>query len=76
MASAPTTKKTSAKLYRPEDLAKRLGISGKLIRAFCRKAFTRPEDVKGTSWFLTTAQANEVIKHFRDRAAKGNKDSE
>ena len=48
----------------PEMLAKRLDVSGKLIRSYLRKEFTRPDDQKNTSWVLTPKQVDAVVDHF------------
>ena len=61
---------TSTKTYRPEQLAKSLGISGKVVRAYLRKEFTRPADAKNTSWVLSAAQAKKTMEHFKALQAK------
>lgn len=53
--------------YRPEELADELGVSGKLIRAFLRKTFTRTPEAKNTAWVVTHEQAEIVRKHFLAR---------
>ena len=53
--------------YRPEELATELGVSGKLIRAFLRKTFTRTPEAKNTAWVVTNEQAEIVRKHFLSR---------
>jgi len=58
---------------RPEDLAKELGISGKLIRAWLRKTYPRAADQKRSSWFLTQKQADAVRAHW---APKEDEDDE
>jgi hypothetical protein len=55
----------SAKTYRPEQLATALGISGKVVRAYLRKTFTRPANAKGSTWVLTDVQAKQTLKHFK-----------
>lgn len=57
----------SNKTYRPEQLATHLGVSGKLVRGFCRVTFPRSPEAKGTTWVLTAEQAAHVIQHFESR---------
>ena len=52
------------KLIRPEALADELGVSGKLVRAYLRKTFTRSPEAKNTAWVLNEDQANETREHF------------
>jgi predicted site-specific integrase-resolvase len=61
--------KTETKTYNPEQIAESLGISGKQVRAYLRKAYTRPTDAKGTSWVLTREQAQATIKHFKQASS-------
>ena len=56
--------------YRPEQLAEQLGISGKVVRAYLRKTFTRAESAKGSTWVVTDDQAKIVRKHFLERRGK------
>jgi hypothetical protein len=53
------------KTYRPEQLAEQLGVSGKIVRAYLRKTYPRPEEAKGTSWVLTREQAAATVKYFK-----------
>jgi hypothetical protein len=59
-----TEAKETPKVIRPEDLAKELNISGKQIRAFLRREFTRPLSEKRTSWLLTKEMADAVRDYF------------
>jgi hypothetical protein len=59
-----------AKTYRPETIAAKLGVSGKLVRSFLRATYTRPIEAKGTTWVLTGEQAQATIDHFVARRAK------
>jgi hypothetical protein len=72
---APAKPKAAAapKTYRPEQLAELLGLSGKIVRAYLRKTFTRPASAKGTSWVLTRAQAEQTLKHFKSLQPKDSK---
>jgi predicted site-specific integrase-resolvase len=58
---------TSAKMYRPDEIAKQLGISGKVVRSYLRSTFTRPADAKGTTWVLSADQAKQTVAHFKSR---------
>jgi hypothetical protein len=53
-----------ADAVRPEVLANALGISGKVVRGHLRATFTRPIEAKGTTWVLTSEQANATLDHF------------
>lgn len=59
-----------AKTYRPEQIAKTLGISGKVVRAYLRKTYTRPTEAKGTTWVLNSKQASDTLAHFKALQAK------
>jgi len=55
---------------RPEDLAKEIGVSGKIVRSFLRATFPRPAEAKNTSWVLTPKMNDAVRSHFAKRQAK------
>jgi predicted site-specific integrase-resolvase len=57
----------SAKTYRPEELAATLGISGKVLRAYLRKTYTRPASAKGSTWVLSQKQATATLAYFKKR---------
>jgi hypothetical protein len=59
----------NTELIRPEKLATELGVSGKLVRAYLRKTFTRSPEAKNTAWVLTGDQADAVREHFIARRA-------
>lgn len=59
----------SSKTYRPEELATRFGVSGKIVRAELRKRYPRKPDVKGTTWIVPATVANELAKVFAKRRA-------
>jgi predicted site-specific integrase-resolvase len=59
----------NTELIRPEALANELGVSGKLVRAYLRKNFTRTPEAKNTAWVLTGDQAKNVREHFIARRA-------
>lgn len=52
------------KTIRPEALANELGVSGKLVRAYLRKTFSRPVEAKNTAWVVTDDQAKQTREHF------------
>lgn len=58
----------TVKYVRPEDLARELNISGKLIRAYLRANFTRSAEHKNTAWMLNANQAKKVRAHFAKRS--------
>lgn len=54
-------------LYRPEELAARLGLDGRRVRAFLRDTYPRPEGEHGSSWYLSPEQAQRVLDEFADQ---------
>jgi len=51
--------------YAPEDLAVRLGVSAKRIRAFLRSEFPRPKEEHGRRyWALPEEQVSAVVARF------------
>lgn len=56
--------------FRPEELATRLGVSGKVLRAWLRANHARPATAKGTSWIVPERVAKEAAKHFKQNRAK------
>lgn len=54
--------------YRPEDLAARLGLDGRRVRAFLRERYPRAESERGDEWSLTPEQAEAVLTHFAGEA--------
>lgn len=63
----------TAENVRPEAIAAALQMpNGKAIRGFLRMTFTRPIEMKGSTWLLTNEQANATIEHFlARRGARG-----
>jgi hypothetical protein len=59
----------TSKTYRPEELAVKFGVSGKVIRAELRKRYPRKADVKGTTWIVPANVAAELGKVFAKRKA-------
>jgi 5-methylcytosine-specific restriction enzyme B len=53
-------------VYRPEELAARLGLDGRRVRDFLRTTFPRPGSEHGGAWFLTPEQAQSVLDEFAD----------
>jgi hypothetical protein len=67
---------TAPKTYRPEQIAENLGVSGKVVRAYLRKQFPRPEEAKNTSWVLDEKMAAQTLKHFKALRSKDSEDAE
>jgi hypothetical protein len=55
-------------IYRPDELAGLLGISGRTVRGFLRERFPRPEEDKNTDWHLDTDIVRAVVARFRPSA--------
>jgi len=53
-------------VYRPEELAARLGLDGRRVRGFLRETFPRADAEHGTAWYLTPEQAQRVLDEFAD----------
>lgn len=53
-------------VYRPNDLAARLGLDGSRVRDFLREAYPRAADEHGGAWNLTAEQAQRVVDAFAD----------
>jgi len=50
---------------RPEDVARLLGVNGRRVRDYLRKAFPRAPELHGVSWEpLTSEQLEAVLKQF------------
>lgn len=64
--------KKGATNVRPEAVAEKLGISGKVVRAYLRQTFPRPLDVKGTTWVLNANETARTLHHFRNRTNAAN----
>jgi hypothetical protein len=62
-------------ITRPEQIAQKLGISGKVIRAHLRGTYPRPANAKNTSWSLTPKQVNDTLAHFKARQSNANEKS-
>jgi hypothetical protein len=54
----------AANIMTPKQLANDLGVDPKRLRAYLRANFTRPNEVKNTSWAITPNAANAARKHF------------
>jgi predicted site-specific integrase-resolvase len=48
----------------PKALAEEIGIDAKVLRAYLRKEWTRPNEVKNTSWIITTEAADAAREKF------------
>lgn len=51
-------------VYRPAELATRLGLDGRRVRAFLRETFPRSDSEEGSTWYLTPDQADAVLEEF------------
>jgi hypothetical protein len=60
----------AAKTYTPAELAKELGVSPKVLRAYLRKEHTRSAEAKNTSWVIPAAVATKARKAFAKNVAK------
>lgn len=60
----------AAKTYTPAELAKELGVSPKVLRAYLRKEHTRSAEAKNTSWVIPTGVATKARKAFAKNRAK------
>lgn len=49
---------------RPEDLATKLGMSGKELRAWLRERFPRESAEWSTNWHLTHQQVQAAIRRY------------
>jgi len=59
----------AAKTYTATELAKELGISPKVLRAYLRKEFARSADAKNTTWVITAAVAKKARAAFAKNRA-------
>lgn len=62
MAEAKAKGKT--KIFRPEQLAAELKVSGKEIRGWLRQQYPRTAEQRNTAWELDAKQAAAVRKRF------------
>jgi hypothetical protein len=60
----------AAKTFTPAELAKDLGVSPKVLRAYLRKEHTRAPEAKNTSWVIPAAVATKARKAFAKNRAK------
>ena len=54
----------------PKNLAARMGISPKRLRAMLRAEYPRAVEVKGKKWEISPELAKEVQKAYKERKAK------
>lgn len=57
------------KTYSATELAKELGISPKVLRAYLRKEHTRVATAKNTTWVIPTSVASAARKAFAKNKA-------
>ena len=60
----------AAKTFTPAELAKDLGVSPKVLRAYLRKEHTRAPEAKNTSWVIPATVATKARKAFAKNRAK------
>ena len=53
-------------VFRPEELAARLGVDGRRVRDFLRETYPREEEQHGADWLLTYEQAQAGVDQFSD----------
>lgn len=53
-------------VFRPEELAAKLGVDGRRVRDFLRESYPREEEEHGADWLLTFEQAQIVLDQFSD----------
>lgn len=51
-------------IYRPDELAARLGLDGRRVREFLRQTYPREESERGSDWYLSADQAERVVEQF------------
>jgi len=61
MSNAPLT---------PKALAEEIGIDPKNLRAYLRKTYPRPLEVKNTTWIVPADAATAAKAHFKKQEAK------
>ena len=59
----------AAKTYSATELAKELGISPKVLRAYLRKEHSRSLEAKNTTWVIPTKVAQASRKAFAKNKA-------
>lgn len=63
----------TAENVRPETIAAALELpNGKAVRGYLRATFTRPIEMKGSTWLLTNEQAVQTVDHFLAKRVKPN----
>lgn len=48
----------------PKALAEEIGVDAKVLRAYLRKTFPRPIEVKNTTWLITPDAADSAREKF------------
>lgn len=51
----------------PREVASRLGVQPRDVRAFLRRQYPRGEQSLGNRWHLDPTQVEEVEEHFKRR---------
>lgn len=58
-------------VFRPNELAAKLGVDARRVRDFLREAYPREEGGHGADWVLTFEQAQAVVDRFSDAEEAG-----
>jgi hypothetical protein len=66
LATEKTVEIDPESVYRPEELAARLGLDGRRVRGFLRSTYPREESEHGSAWYLSPEQAQRVLDEFAD----------
>ena len=67
--STPDERVTMSDTLTPAALAEEIGITPKSLRGYLRKAHTRPNEVKNTSWLIDAEVADAARAHFAKQKA-------
>ena len=60
--------------FTPSELAERLNVSPKNLRAYLRANFPRNAEAKNTSWTIDLDTAKAVQAHYAERASSNDSD--
>lgn len=59
-----TKKQQEVEAMTAEQLAESVNRSGKVVRAYLRRNFTRPTEAKGSRWMIEGSIVEAVQSHF------------
>jgi hypothetical protein len=60
--------------YTPKELAEKLEMSPKRLRAYLRQNFPRTSEEKNTNWQIPKAVADKVIAHYESSKSEADED--